>query len=72
MGLEPADVGKIREEARKAFNPEMFKAHDESLKVIDRMIKASKANAKKREKVASHRIMDQQAAKDALAALRKG
>lgn len=72
MGLEPADVEKVREEARKAFNPDLHKAHVESQKVIDRMIKASKANAAKKAKVASYRIMDQQAANDALAALRKG
>ena len=52
------------------MNPELFKAHAEAGKVIERMIVASKAINKKREKVASYRIADQQAANDALKALR--
>lgn len=70
MGLKPDDIEAVRNEARKSLNPELFKAHAEAGKVIERMIVASKAINKKREKVASYRIADQQAANDALKALR--
>lgn len=70
MGLKPDDIETVRNEARKSFNPELFKAHSEAGKVIERMIVASKTIGKKREKVASYRIADQQAANDALKALR--
>jgi hypothetical protein len=70
MGLKPKDIENVREEARKSFNPELFKAYAEAGKVIERMIVASKAIGHKREKVASYRIADQQAANDALKALR--
>lgn len=70
MGLKPDDIEAVRNEARKSMNPELFKAHAEAGKVIERMIVASKAINKKREKVASYRIADQQAANDALKALR--
>ena len=63
MGLKAADIEAVRNEARKSLNPELFKAHTEAGKVIERMIVASKAIYKKREKVASYRIADQQAAK---------
>ena len=41
MGLKPADIEAVRNEARKSFNPELFKAHAEAGKVIERMIVAS-------------------------------
>lgn len=66
MGLKPADIETVCNEARKSTKPELFKAHAEAGKVIERMIVASKAIGKKREKVASHRIADQRAASDAL------
>ena len=46
-------LGSVRNEARKSMNPDLFKAHAEAGKVIERMIVASKAIGKKREKVAS-------------------
>ena len=70
MGLKPADIETVCNEARKSTKPELFKAHAEAGKVIERMIVASKAIGKRREKVASHRIADQRAANDALKALR--